>query len=139
MKIILPIAIIGFFLGVALATGGFILYHGKIPTQVKKEINELKLENIKLIQKNDQMIEAKQIPYVSCTDGTCIIPKASGLPSDPELACIWNYWAGNGGIPYIDVTRGTLSLIEDAGFDVSVFCRDVNGNIYFGNEDEERP
>ncbi|MCK5084410.1 MAG: hypothetical protein KAQ64_02040 [Candidatus Pacebacteria bacterium] len=60
-----------------------------------------------------------------------------------ESYCIWRYSAGNGNIPYIELTKAkTLNekhhlVLSDSFWDFSVYCFDDFGNNYIGNLDKE--
>jgi len=65
--------------------------------------------------------------------GTCIIPRASGLPED--TVCFWYYESGNGAIPNSKRTEG-FHFIKDIahGYNFKVSCVDYYSNLYFGEE-----
>ncbi|MDO8486208.1 MAG: hypothetical protein Q7S77_00715 [Candidatus Staskawiczbacteria bacterium] len=131
-KLILPVSII---LG-CIILGGFyyasqLNKQSSIEKQPHKDLQEKQIE-----QKN---IKVETIFYISCSDSQCLIPKASGLPADDQMICLWNYTAGNGSIPWLEETKGWLPSISiDNPVDLSVLCRDTNGIIYFGKEGEKR-
>lgn len=93
-------------------------------------------QNIELSNIINNYPKISDISYIGCTGGTCIIPKASGLPVDENMVCLWNYSSGNGNIPNMEETKGWLPTINtpDQIWNLSALCRDINGNIYFGKE-----
>jgi hypothetical protein len=106
---------------------------------VKQKFNDFSLLGIKNTELNNIINNYPKIfniSYLSCSGGTCIIPKASGLPSDENMVCLWSYNSGNGNVPYLEETKGWLPTINipDQIWNLSTLCRDINGNIYFGKE-----
>jgi len=98
--------------------------------------SKLDIKNIELNNIVNNSPKISNISYLSCSGGTCIIPKASGLPVDENMICLWSYNSGNGNIPYLEETKGWLPTINtpEQILNLSTLCRDINGNIYFGKE-----
>jgi len=106
---------------------------------IKQKVDNFSVLSVKNIGLNtiiNNYPKIFNISYLSCSGGTCIIPKASGLPADENMICLWSYNSGNGDIPYLEETKGWLPTINipDQIWNLSTICRDINGNIYFGKE-----
>jgi hypothetical protein len=81
-----------------------------------------------------QQREYETIYYISCKDGRCSIPRASGLPYDTH--CVWTYQGGNAAAPIMKHTydEHTIQWFSGSNYELQVTCVDEFGSLYYGTE-----
>lgn len=85
-----------------------------------------------------EQLAYKTIYYIGCNDGTCNIPRASGLPFNSH--CVWNYQSGNAAVPNMFQTYSDHQIQWfDGSYKLSVTCVDEFGKLYYGTEGLRRP
>jgi len=131
--------LVGVIIGVIVGVGVYSVFNNQ-----KEEIRKIEVEKRNLSEQMESMIKVKRILYITCSNGQCSIPNASGVgtqggSSGQDVVCVWNYVAGSGAFPYMEITKGILPSVSiDAPNNLSVLCRDQDGTIFFGKEDEKR-
>lgn len=81
-----------------------------------------------------QQRDYQTIYYITCKDGTCGIPRASGLPYDTH--CVWTYQGGNAAAPIMKHTYDDhiIEWFAGSNYKLQVTCVDEFGSLYYGTE-----
>ena len=150
--------ILYFIIAILLILVGFIYVDKQVYISYQKNTIENNLtdeeayqEYLKIVNESNKLVEIKEQQKEINEEykfAKVMVNKLSSeyyidIQKGNKSYCIWRYSAGNGNIPYIELTEAeTLNekhhlTLGEPFWDFSVYCFDDFGNNYIGNLDKE--